>query len=87
MTVKNILEKKLNNQLQPTALEVIDESHLHAGHAHSRPEGETHFRIRIASPAFSGKSRVDAHRMVHDVIKDELDGPIHALALETIRPE
>ena len=87
MTVKNIIEKKLNNQLQPTLLEVIDESDLHAGHRHSRPEGETHFRIRISSAAFSDLSRLAAHRMVHDVIKDELEGPVHALSLETIKPD
>nr|WP_321461008.1 BolA family protein [uncultured Cohaesibacter sp.] len=86
MTVKQNIEKKLNNQLQPTMLEVIDESDLHIGHEHARPEGETHFRIRIASPLFASLSRVQAHRMVHDTIKEELEGPIHALALETIRP-
>ena len=86
MTVKNIIEKKLNNQLQPTLLEVIDESAQHAGHAGARPEGETHFRVRISSPAFTDLSRIAAHRMVHDIIKEELAGPIHALALETIKP-
>ncbi|PLW78116.1 BolA family protein [Cohaesibacter celericrescens] len=86
MTVKKNIEKKLNNQLQPTLLEVIDESALHAGHAHSRPEGETHFRVRVASSAFNDISRIAAHRMVHDIIKDELSGPIHALSLETIKP-
>lgn len=87
MTVKNTIEKKLNNQLQPTLLEVIDESALHAGHAGARPEGETHFRVRVSSPAFEGLSRIAAHRMVHDTIKEELDGPIHALALEVIKPK
>ncbi|SNY90861.1 BolA protein [Cohaesibacter sp. ES.047] len=87
MTVKNKIEKKLNNRLQPTALEVIDESHLHAGHAHAPAGGQSHFRVRISSPAFAGLSRIDAHRMVHDAIKEELEGPIHALALEIIRPQ
>lgn len=85
MTVKNIIEKKLNNQLQPTLLEVIDESALHAGHAGARPEGESHFRVRVSSPAFDQLSRIEAHRMVHDIIKEELAGPIHAFALEIIK--
>jgi BolA protein len=86
MTVKQNIEKKLNIHLQPTMLEVIDESDLHIGHEHARPEGESHFRVRVASPLFANLSRVQAHRMVHDIIKEELEGPIHALALETIRP-
>lgn len=85
MTVKNIIEKKLNNQLQPTLLEVIDEAALHAGHAGARPEGESHFRVRVSSPAFDQLSRIEAHRMVHDIIKEELAGPIHAFALEIIK--
>lgn len=85
MTVKNIIEKKLNNQLEPTLLEVIDESALHAGHAGARPEGESHFRVRISSPAFDKLSRIEAHRLVHECIKEELAGPIHALALEIIK--
>lgn len=85
MTVKNQIEKKLKNQLQPTLLEVIDESQLHAGHQHGRPEGESHFRIRISSPAFVDLSRVQSHRLIHDCIKDELAGPIHALAIEIIK--
>ncbi len=85
MTVKNQIEKKLKNQLQPTQLEVIDESHIHAGHQHARPEGESHFRIRVSSPAFKDLSRVQSHRLIHDIIKEELDGPIHALAIEIIK--
>ena len=71
MTVKNNIEKKLNNHLQPTYLEVIDESHLHAGHAHARPEGESHFRVRVSSEQFAGLSRVQAHRMAHSLSSNE----------------
>ncbi|MCT4657022.1 MAG: BolA family transcriptional regulator [Cohaesibacter sp.] len=85
MTVKNNIEKKLTHQLQPSLLEVIDESEQHRGHGGWQEGGETHFRIRIAAPAFAELSRVQAHRLVHDIIKEELDGPIHALALEVIR--
>ena len=85
MTVKNNIEKKLQNQLHPTLLEVIDESHKHEGHRNWVPGGETHFRIRVASAAFTDLSRIEAHRMVHDIIKEELAGPIHALSLETMK--
>ncbi|WP_316862954.1 BolA family protein [uncultured Cohaesibacter sp.] len=86
MTVKKNIENKLNNQLHPTMLEVIDESDLHRGHLHARPEGETHFHIRLSSPAFDGLSRVEAHRLVHDSLKEELKEQIHALRLEIIAP-
>ena len=59
------LEARLREALQPTVLEVIDESAAHAGHSGARPEGYgTHFRVRIASPLFAGKARVARHRLV-----------------------
>lgn len=63
-------------------LEVVDESHLHKGHAGHRPEGDTHFRVRIAADAFRGKTRVEMHRMVNAAMKDEFDRGLHALAIE-----
>lgn len=73
---------KLNKALEPSLLEVVDESHRHAGHAGARPEGETHFRIKIRAAGFAGKTRLDRHRMVNAVLADELKGPIHALSLD-----
>jgi BolA protein len=67
-------------------LRVIDESHLHAGHAGARPEGETHFRVEITAIAFAGQSRVARHRLIYDALADELAGPVHALALVTHAP-
>lgn len=67
--------------LQPTRLEVIDESEGHRGHSGWREGGQTHFRIRMASPAFAGMSRVQRHRLVHQAL-DDLVPRIHALALE-----
>ncbi len=67
--------------LQPTRLEVIDESEGHRGHSGWREGGQTHFRIRMASPAFAGMSRVQRHRLVHQAL-DGLVPRIHALALE-----
>ncbi len=76
------LETKLKAAFKPAMLEVIDESHQHHGHGGWREGGETHFRVRIASAAFAGKSRVDMHRMINAVVADELKERVHALAIE-----
>jgi len=86
MTVAATIEDKLTRVFNPAALRVIDESHLHAGHAGARPEGETHFRIEITAAAFVGESRVARHRLIYDALADELAGPVHALALVTRAP-
>ena len=81
----NALERQLVARLQPTALEVIDESSAHAGHAGANAEGfGTHFRIRIASPFFAGKTRVARHRLVYDALQNFIDQGLHALAIEII---
>jgi len=72
--------------LRPTRLDVINESELHAGHRNSPGTGESHFRILVVSDVFSGKSRVERHRLINDLLKDELAGGIHALALSTLAP-
>jgi BolA protein len=86
VSVKSLIEEKLTAALQPESLAVVDESHLHVGHAGHRPEGETHFRVYVVSPAFSGKTRVERHRMVNEVLADELAGPVHALAVHPSAP-
>jgi BolA protein len=80
------LESKLNTAFQPSVLNVIDESNQHAGHAGSHPLGESHFRVTIIAHAFKGKSRVDCHRMVNDVLAQELKTRVHALAIEASAP-
>ncbi|MFC3691369.1 BolA family protein [Chenggangzhangella methanolivorans] len=87
MSVRARIEATLTEALKPERLEVMDESHLHAGHAGARPEGETHFRVRIVSGAFSGMSRVDRHRQVNALLAAELQGPVHALAIDARAPE
>ncbi|MTE00066.1 BolA/IbaG family iron-sulfur metabolism protein [Paracoccus sp. YIM 132242] len=67
--------------LNPTRLEVIDESEGHRGHAGYRDGGQTHFRIRMASPDFVGLGRVQRHRLVHRTLGDIVPR-VHALALE-----
>lgn len=77
---------KLKAALMPLRLEVLDESHQHAGHAGADARGESHFRVRIVAEAFSGKSRVERHRMVNAVLAEELRNRIHALAVEARAP-
>lgn len=77
------IEATLRDALQPTALEVIDESAEHAGHAGAGAEGYgTHFRVRIASPLFAGKPRVAQHRLVYDALHIFIAQGLHAIAIE-----
>jgi len=82
MSVSETIKKKLVEAFEPTKLDVIDESHLHAGHVGARPEGETHFRLIISSDFFSGKTRIEKQRAIYRVLADELSGPVHALSIE-----
>lgn len=86
MKVAARIESKLHAGLAPTRLEVIDESHLHHGHAGARPEGETHFRVEVVSAGFDGLSRVARQRRVYELLADELAGPVHALTVKALTP-
>lgn len=80
------LQATLQQALQPSRLEVLDESAAHAGHSGSNGLGYgTHFRVRIASPRFQGISRVAAHRLVYDALQPFLDAGLHALAIDIER--
>lgn len=81
MTMADTIAAKLTAALSPDELEVVDVSHQHAGHGGWREGGETHFEVRMKAAAFSGKSRVETHRMVNRVLSDELATTIHALQL------
>ncbi|MFD1695987.1 BolA family protein [Roseibium aestuarii] len=87
MSTKHIIQTKLADAFQPTLLEVIDESDRHKGHGGWREGGETHFRVRIVAGAFSGMSRVNRHRAVNELLAAELEGGVHALAIEARAPE
>jgi BolA protein len=79
------LEARLRETLQPTLLEVIDESAAHAGHAGANALGwGTHFRVRIASPLFDGKPRVARHRLVYDALHEFIARGLHAIAIEAL---
>jgi BolA family transcriptional regulator, general stress-responsive regulator len=81
------LREKLMIALQPTRLDVINESDMHAGHRSSPGTGESHFRVLVVSDTFRGKSRLERHRMVNAVLGDDVGGRIHALALATYAPD
>lgn len=79
------IEQQLRERLAPAYLEVLDESAAHAGHSGANAQGfGSHFRVRISSPAFAGKSRVARHRLVYDALQNFIDEGLHALAIEII---
>ena len=93
--IENEIHRKLTERFSPERLEIINESHLHAGHHHADSDhhdefdgtGETHFRIRIVAGDFNGMSRLSRHRAVNDLLADELaPGKVHALAIEPAAP-
>ncbi|MDO9417467.1 BolA family protein [Pararhizobium sp.] len=87
MSLKDRIAKTLTDIFQPERLQVINESHQHAGH---QPDfngtGETHMRVRIVSGQFAGMSRLARHRAVNDALKPEMDAGLHALAVEPAAP-
>ena len=79
------IEKRLTERLRATQLQVLDESAAHAGHAGASSTGRgSHVRVRLASPLFTGLSRVACHRLVYDALQDFIDQGLHALAIELI---
>jgi BolA protein len=87
MRVATAIRSRLTEALAPQQLDIIDESHRHAGHAGAREGGESHFRVEIVSAAFSGLNRVARQRLVYAALAAELKSDIHALALKTSTPE
>ena len=85
--IRENLENKLRDAFSPTELTVTDESNKHIGHAGWRPEGETHFHVRIVSDSFEGQSRVARQRAVYALLSDEFDAGLHALSLDLKTPE
>jgi BolA protein len=79
------IEAKLRAQLKAVHVEVIDESHLHAGHA-GAASGGGHFRTFIVSELFEGQNAVQAQRLVYQALSEEMGGEIHALSIRTATP-
>ena len=86
MSADQRIREKLIVAFEPVRLDVINESELHAGHRNSPGTGESHYRVLVVSAAFAGKTRVARHRMVNEVLAEELNGRVHALALSTYAP-
>ena len=84
-TVERI-RNSLATALEPSRLEVIDESGLHAGHAGAVPDKTTHVRVVVEAEAFRGKSRVERHRIVNALMQPEIEAGLHALAIEARAP-
>lgn len=94
MSIQSTIEGRLAEAFRPERLDVINESHLHAGHHHVESghhatfdgTGETHFRVRIVAPAFAAMSRIERHRAVNSLLADQLKAGLHALAIEPSAP-
>lgn len=86
MTMKDRIAARLTEALAPAHLEVRDDSHLHAGHADTRPGGGSHFTVEIVSDRFAGLGRVARHRLVNEALAAELKSAIHALAIRAKAP-
>ncbi|RCL02273.1 MAG: BolA protein [Candidatus Tokpelaia sp. JSC189] len=91
-SVQETIEKKLRTAFNPSMLDVINETYLHAGHRHVNGSsfdgsGETHFRIRIVSRVFSGMKRIERHCAINHILEIELNHHIHALVIEARAPD
>jgi stress-induced morphogen len=86
MQVEQAIKEKLIAALNPVSLEVVNDSSNHAGHASTPGSGESHFSVKVVTPAFAGKSRVERHRMVNAALADLLQGKVHALAIQALAP-
>jgi BolA family transcriptional regulator, general stress-responsive regulator len=87
VSVAETMRRKLTARFAPVRLEIVDDSHRHAGHAGARPGGETHFSVTLVSTAFAGMSRLARQRAVYETLAEELAGGVHALALSTLAPD
>jgi BolA protein len=80
------MRRRLESALQPTRLELIDDSELHRGHGGYNPAGESHFTLRIESPAFAGKNRVERQRMIYAALGQLMEAQVHALSIRATAP-
>lgn len=86
MSVEAEMRERLMIALEPTRLDIVNESELHAGHRSSPGTGESHFRVLIVAPKFAGQSRVGRHRLVNEALAGIVGGRVHALALHAYAP-
>ena len=84
--VAETMREKLQAAFHPAALDVVDDSDKHAGHAGSSGGGESHFTVRIVAEGFRGVGRLQRQRQVYAALADELAGPVHALSVQASAP-
>lgn len=84
--VAEAMRNKLETALAPTRLDIVDDSHRHAGHAGAREGGESHFSLIIQSAAFAGVGAVGRQRLVYAALAEELAGQVHALSVKALAP-
>jgi stress-induced morphogen len=87
MRIETSIREKLAQAFAPAELQVVNDSHHHAGHHSSPGTGESHFSVMVVSKAFAGKSRLERHRMVNAALAGELAGRVHALVVSALTPE
>ncbi len=87
MRVQDQIRNKLTQALNPSRLDITDDSARHAGHAGARPEGESHFTIEVVSARFAGLSRLERQRLIYRTLAEEMARDIHALAVTARTPE
>ena len=81
------IRQALEAAFPPARVQVVDDSHRHAGHAGARPEGETHYSVLVVSPAFAGVNRLARSRAAHAALEREFGTGLHALSLRLLTPE
>jgi len=86
MSTKDIVQEKIQASISVKEIDITDDSEAHRGHAGYREGGETHFTVRVVSPDFEGLGAVKRHKMIYSILKEELEGQIHALAIKAIAP-
>lgn len=86
MNMEDLIKRKLEEGLQPVELVVMNESHLHAGHAGDDGSGQTHFRIKVVSDKFSNISKIECHRIVNLLLEEAYDNGLHALSISAKAP-
>ena len=82
MTRIDVIREKLTTALNPTALEIIDNSYQHRGHA-GTAGGAGHYTVEIASPEFAGKSKIACHQLIYAALEGMIPDEIHALVIKT----
>ena len=82
-------EKRIAHKLavlKPHYLEIINDSHLHTNHVHSPGLDDSHFTIKISSEELEDKNRIQQHKMINELLKEEYSSGLHALSIKVIKP-